>query len=149
MFLVLAIVCARLSLWSSLVPWHYLSEPLCIPLLTFMFPCCLQIISASLRGRPLYNSCCLPSNSIYSNPIQIVHRQRQHPLRILSYRAGVAAGAEDAAAAAAAATAPGIGSGTALLGLLRSSIVIPSSFVMPTTGASPFLTNSYMPTGRC
>lgn len=65
---------------------------------------------------------------------------------ILIYRAGAAAPApDDAAAAATAATAPGIGRGTALLGLFRSSIVIPSNFVMPTTGASPFFTNSYMP----
>ena len=35
--------------------------------------------------------------------------------------------------------------GTFRLGLFSSSMVIPSSFVMPTTGGSPFLTNSYMP----
>jgi hypothetical protein len=35
--------------------------------------------------------------------------------------------------------------GTFLLGRFNSSIVIPSSFVMPTTGGSPFLTNSYIP----
>lgn len=31
------------------------------------------------------------------------------------------------------------------LGLLRSSSVIPSSLVIPTTGASPFFTNSHWP----
>lgn len=40
---------------------------------------------------------------------------------------------------------PGIGRGTFLLGRFSSSIVIPSNFVIPTTGASPFFTNSYMP----
>ena len=38
--------------------------------------------------------------------------------------------------------------GIFLRGLLSSSIVIPSSFVMPTTGGSPFLTNSYMPENK-
>lgn len=36
-------------------------------------------------------------------------------------------------------------SGIFLLGLFSSSIVILSNLVMPTTGGSPFLTNSYMP----
>lgn len=35
--------------------------------------------------------------------------------------------------------------GASLLGFFSSSSVTPSSFVMPTTGASPFLTNSYNP----
>lgn len=36
--------------------------------------------------------------------------------------------------------------GSSFLGLLRSSSVTPfASFVMPITGASPFLTNSYNP----
>lgn len=36
--------------------------------------------------------------------------------------------------------------GNSFLGLLRSCSVIPfASFVMPITGASPFLTNSYNP----
>ncbi len=36
-------------------------------------------------------------------------------------------------------------SGIFLLGLFNSSRVIPSNFVIPTTGESPFFTNSYMP----
>jgi len=32
-----------------------------------------------------------------------------------------------------------------LLGLLSSSKVTPSNFVIPTTGGSPFFTNSYIP----
>jgi hypothetical protein len=39
--------------------------------------------------------------------------------------------------------------GSFLLGLFKSSNVIPSSFVMPTTAGSPFLTNSYWPTDTC
>jgi hypothetical protein len=35
--------------------------------------------------------------------------------------------------------------GIALLGLFNSSIVMPSNFVIPTTGGSPLLTNSYWP----
>jgi hypothetical protein len=35
--------------------------------------------------------------------------------------------------------------GIFLLGRFSSSIVTPSNFVMPMTGASPFFTNSYMP----
>lgn len=35
--------------------------------------------------------------------------------------------------------------GIFLLGRFNSSIVIPSSLVIPTTGGSPFFTNSYMP----
>lgn len=34
---------------------------------------------------------------------------------------------------------------TSFLGLIRSSSVTPSSFVIPTTGASPFFTNSHWP----
>lgn len=34
---------------------------------------------------------------------------------------------------------------TFLRGFFNSSKVTPSNFVIPTTGASPFLTNSYMP----
>jgi hypothetical protein len=36
-------------------------------------------------------------------------------------------------------------SGIARRGLFNSSIVIPSSFVIPTTAGSPFFTNSYKP----
>jgi hypothetical protein len=43
---------------------------------------------------------------------------------------------------------PGIGRGTSRRGLFNSSIVTPSNFVIPTTGGSPFLTNSYMPRGE-
>lgn len=35
--------------------------------------------------------------------------------------------------------------GSCLLGLFSSSKVTPSSFVIPTTAGSPFLTNSYWP----
>lgn len=39
-------------------------------------------------------------------------------------------------------------SGIFLLGLFNSSSVIPSSLVIPTTGGSPFFTNSYNPVTR-
>ena len=43
-------------------------------------------------------------------------------------------------------SSPFIGKGTSLLGRFNVSSVTPSvSFVMPTTGGSPFLTNSYNP----
>jgi hypothetical protein len=35
--------------------------------------------------------------------------------------------------------------GIFLRGLFSSSIVMPSNFVIPTTGGSPFFTNSYWP----
>tara|TARA_R110002033_G_scaffold29939_1_gene66708 strand:+ start:119 stop:334 length:216 start_codon:yes stop_codon:yes gene_type:complete len=44
-----------------------------------------------------------------------------------------------------AASAPGIGRGSFLLGLFSSAKVTPSNFVIPTTGGSPFFTNSYIP----
>jgi hypothetical protein len=53
---------------------------------------------------------------------------------------------DDVEEAASSATPVGIDpTGASLLGLFSSSSVTPSSFVMPTTGASPFLTNSYRP----
>lgn len=42
-------------------------------------------------------------------------------------------------------TGGGVTAGSFLLGRLSSSRVIPSSFVIPTTGGSPFLTNSHWP----
>jgi len=39
-------------------------------------------------------------------------------------------------------------SGTALLGFFNSAIVTPDNLVIPTTGGSPFFTNSYMPARR-
>ena len=43
----------------------------------------------------------------------------------------------------------GESNGICLLGLFNSSKVTPFSFVMPTIGASPFLTNSYSPRALC
>lgn len=54
-------------------------------------------------------------------------------------------GAEVDVVASDGATAGVCGAGSFLLGRLSSSSVTPSSFVMPTTGGSPFLTNSYWP----
>lgn len=47
--------------------------------------------------------------------------------------------------AVAAAISPGMGRGTFLRGLFNSPNVTPSSLVIPTTGGSPFFTNSYIP----